>query len=1446
MKRFSSYISLIIVFAMILSCLPTMAFGAEVGDDVLNAYYKETCTIDGRVGEEPLKTAGLIDLGDVSVGSIWNTEYLILYLSDTNGKGIEIDFGSAKLTVGADGSVSGISGVSTMKNDVLEIKIPLESAKIDIAVFEQENACKISVDGSTVFDGVIRFSSAEFLTLPYSSFTLMDHTTGHMIATGDKIAFKATEGKAGRSYIICPNDDILSNHDGIGVLELNVDAKSVPEFYDAPVTAQLDANCARICDGVAVGVNYDVPNHIGFTFNLTKIKDIGLCLVFSTKNEKAVTLPIDKESGDAFNLRFEYDFTKKAVDVFVDTKLVGHVADLHADPLWGKATVNQITFNLWTNTMPSDLDVTFTDVLVGNYYELDVLDYLTYEDILGDNGSSSKVINDLVLHDEFECPYLTEAVGVTFESSDNDLINASTGKVTRPKEKAEKVTITARSGGKSKTFDFWVIGENELPYSYLVVKQDITPTTGKGVEHSDTSFTFDENNNSVVIDLSEKRTITSVRLADEDEICRLNAESVTLWVSDDNTTYTQIQDFKFLRSGKYTYLYDFEVKGRFFKAHYTHFDTKDSDFEGVLSKMITVGDDHVFGIDDSVRYSQVSLTVTNDGDRAIRNEATVVSLKELGVEGDKSAIRVLMGNEMLYHYVEGDDLYIRIPYLEVGGDMDLVVFYGAENAIDISNKEAVYEINYGTRETYHTKNIHRWLFKIPAGVEFPNGDVSEREVLISWSNTVIYGSYDGGRSWFNYGKVEAGLDMQLNGTADPLAGGFIFDDETGRIFYETHCYNGFNDSDMTKSDCINKVLYSDDGGKYWQMADVLEPDTIGTKTFSYMLSYSDGIKVSSYDGDGPGVDFVFPTGAQFNNNGAFCARVAYSSDGGFTWQYSQNLLIYGNAAAFEGGMSEAYILENDDGVLVLYSRCQFSSVDRFAMAYSYDFGVTWTTEKTKAAWEAKKDTAPTEISCLLSTVYATNTQPVMFKYDGTPVFLWGGNNALNAGSYIRNPLNIAVSYDGLETWENIQNLFSETPHETYLGTHYITNPSVQKVYGDELVTTFGRLVHKDSVTMNVQDFTKFTYLTKGAYDSFEAATPKYEGWISYKGTVALSDDRSTDGSFSMKANSNSTTSRSIPYLTDGTISLDIFVSGSSQFAIELQPAFSKEYGKYGLLGLVVDGSKLNCGGKVLDLKRGWNTININIGSSGAVSVNDGDAVTVTLNKDVGEYVCYVVLYADTAVYLDNFKVVSNVDAEIYLTADGRKRVSDMEKLIDSIGEIDMADADKIRAIRAEFDALSVSEQLMVENIRTLEAAEYAIDAMLNPHVHKLTYFEEEKATCEEEGVSAHWYCLKCKKSFADESGETELVDLTIERTDHTFEENTCTVCGETREDNADDTTSAVDDPIEEVTTKAAETESPKKKKGCKSSISEMGVVFVIVPALLSAAVSNRKKKHTDA
>ena len=106
--------------------------------------------------------------------------------------------------------------------------------------------------------------------------------------------------------------------------------------------------------------------------------------------------------------------------------------------------------------------------------------------------------------------------------------------------------------------------------------------------------------------------------------------------------------------------------------------------------------------------------------------------------------------------------------------------------------------------------------------------------------------------------------------------------------------------------------------------------------------------------------------------------------------------------------------------------------------------------------------------------------------------------------------------------------------------------------------------------------------------------------------------------------------------------------------------------------------------------------------------------------------------------------------------------------------------------------------------------------------------------------------MKCKKSFADESGETELVDLTIERTDHTFEENTCTVCGETREDNADDTTSAVDDSIEEVTTKAAETESPKKKKGCKSSISEMGVVFMIVPVLLSAAVSNRKKKHTDA
>lgn len=1305
MKRYTSILSFILVVAMLISTIPPFSVALEAEEnDILNAYYSTEYILDGSLSEAHLDTSGLIGLGGgMSIGALWNKECLLICISGAGSNDVVLDVSGNILNVSSSGVVSGIEDASCAIGEIIEIMIPIDNTDIEISEFEQKIPMKISVGGNRIFNGSIRLSSAEFEELPYNAFDLTGNASGHIISKNSSIDFYANSGKAGRSYIICTKNNILSNHNGTGVLEMTVDAKAIPVLYDGAVTEKLIDDCARICDGFAVGVNYNVPEGKGFTFNLTNIKDMGLCLVLSTENGKAVTLPIGRSSGDRFRLRFEYDFEDRAVDIFADTDHVGRVDALLADKFWGTMTVNQISFNLWSDNMPSEFNVSVSDILVGNYYEPDIVSYFSAEEILGENPSLLQVTSDLDLKKEFLYESFTVAVPVSYRSSNESVLNSVTGKVNRPENGVENLTLTVIINGQEKDFDVFVIGKNETEYKYLVAENDIAPAIGVATEWSEQMFTLDVNNNSVVIDLGVITPFNSVRLYDSDEICRLNAESVTLWASGNNKNYSQIENFKFLRDGKHTYLYGFEAKGRYVKVHYTHFDDTDSDFYAPLAGMILPRYEKVFGVGDKV-LSKSSVTVTNNGNSPVRDGVFELSLSALRFSGDRTSIRVFYGDELLYHYTEGDILFVRIPVLDVGESAELTVMYGTVGAIDISNKEAVYEINYGTRETYLTNANQRWLLKIPAGTKFPNGDISEREVLLSWTNTIIYGSYDGGRSWIKYGKVQSGLSSQLDGIGDSYSGGFIFDDVTGRIFYETHCYNGFNGSDMSRSDCINKVLYSDDGGKSWKMADVLEPDTVDGKTFKYMLSYSDGIKVSSYDGEGPNVDFVFPTGAQFNNKGAFCARVAYSKDGGFTWQYSKNLLIYGDGSAFEGGMSEAYILENEKGVLVLYCRCQFNYVDRFAMAYSYDGGVSWTIEKTKEAWEAKKDNAPNEVSCLLSTVYATNTQPVMFRYDGAPIFLWGGNNALNAGSYIRNPLNLAVSYDGLETWENIQNLFGETPYETYLGTHYITNPSAQKVGADGLAVTFDRLMHGDGMMMIVSDLTKFLYLTKGAYDSFESATPKYEGWITYKGSVGLSDDKASHGKYSMFVQINSTISRSVPYFKKGEISFDVFVEEGTKASFELQPAFSKDSGKYAYLGVEINGFKLSAGGETIDLTSGWNRIKIDIGSNAVISAN-GETIEIALNKTVGDYVCYAVFFTNSSVYIDGFKVVEDADEKIYLSEESEAKVRGIYDRIKALGEITSDSAETVAAIRSDYEALNVSEQLSVYNIATLETAE---------------------------------------------------------------------------------------------------------------------------------------------
>ena len=724
-----------------------------------------------------------------------------------------------------------------------------------------------------------------------------------------------------------------------------------------------------------------------------------------------------------------------------------------------------------------------------------------------------------------------------------------------------------------------------------------------------------------------------VTLTDTDEIARLSTQSLTLWISDDNANFTSVENFKLLHQGTQWYLYGFEATGQYVKVHYTHFDFANTSFTGVLSEMITADYEEHFGISGAVE--ETALMIANNADYAWQDQAVVLP----DITGH-AGTRVYLNGELLYHFVENGKVIARIPDLAAGASEELTVVTGSEDSMDISNKDAVYEVSYGTVET-HRYVGGRQILSLSKGMKFPDGSVLEQDTLFAMYGNNFRVSYDGGYVWSDYAATVAnpGIDTYTGttGTAVPGDwyhgdGGWIVDWQTGRLIYQCHyLQGGYNASNILESNIRQRFIYSDDGGKTWnkgyEMPRIPEVDPQS----SYCHSYSDGVMVQSYDGFGPNVDFVFDLGCQYDNNGAFCARVAYSCDAGQTWTYSTSLITFGEAAGVEGGLSECGIIERDDGVLVLYARCQFVEAIRLAKAYSYDHGITWT-------------------KAVESNIYSPNTQPILMRTDmdldgtrETPMIFWSGNNALGGGSYRRGPVTAAKFTEDLENITDITNLFFGTPLETYTqeASCIATNPCVQQV-GEDLVVTISRLNHGDSVNLIVEDFLNKFNRNKGAYDSFEGGNAEYEGWETSMGAVSVTDAAATDGSLSMVVEGGAKAVRSIPYMTDGTLSMDLYLTGSERFTLELQNAYTDKCNVTAPVGFSVAGGQLTPygTGASIALQSGWNTVCFDVAlidGTAKLTVN-GSTVTIPVNTAVEKYLCYIALNTENTVLVDNVLV----------------------------------------------------------------------------------------------------------------------------------------------------------------------------------------------------------------
>ncbi len=948
---------------------------------------------------------------------------------------------------------------------------------------------------------------------------------------------------------------------------------------------------------------------------------------------------LDRYLGDYFRLgvRMEVD---GGLTLYVDGQEITYLKDIKKTARGTSASVSMNTLRNDERALSSNdsIEVHVSNLAIGKNYGDTLLDTLIFDNIRGKNGRDmGAVTRDLVLPETWNTVQLPEPQKITWTSSDPSVLNAETGDVTRPEGNGKYVVLTATIGDESKVFELFVKGLNP-DGKIMAVKDDRDTAHGQGVPENEVHFyNLDQDNNSIIIDQGESKKVNVIQLIDSDAVSRLNESVLTIWYSDDNETYTEIDNyFKLLRDGVNTWLYGFEVEARYIKVHCTHYNPAESDMVNILKDMIKVDYVAIFGDGDAAFATTSAVGVKNDKDNTIFDQFFVITPEEAGVKclkEDMSDVRFFLGDEILYHYYDGKNFVVRVTKVPANGEAILTVLSGNAEAMNIDNKEFVHEVVYGTREG-QDEDI------VALAVGMPDGKMMGlKGVGAAWS---YWWSDDDGRTWKD--KTDVANSQNFLHTVQAV----YYDDHNGRIITQGR---------ITTSGGFIKTrfMYSDDMGKTWKQCP--EIDKQGIEEL-YWGTYAYFVETSCYDGeDGPNVDFVIPimTGNVANKAGADqdnYVRCGYSTDAGLTWKLSTERIYFTDTEGRrrflqENGLTECSILEDDNGRLVFMARCQYGDVNNFAVSYSYDWGMTWVDAKGNRG------------SAGLSTVYTTNTDPKLIEINKEDFLFWGGNLVLGATSFQRQPFNVAVSYDNMETFGHIQDMFSRYSMQgmTMSDRCYVMNPDIAYDKVDDNLF----LVWQDDIgapSLRIYHFSDFFYRTRGVYDSFENSTVKYEGWATTSGNISRSAEQATDSSYSMKLETNSSVVRSVPYLQKGKVSFDMYLENkdANEMQFELESAYGLIHGQAAPIAFTLREGKLFFLAAdrkqaeveiAANLQNGWNHFEFDLGLAeetpyGTLSVNGGEAVAVPMALEIGNYITFVhVTTIREACYIDNFLVVDD-------------------------------------------------------------------------------------------------------------------------------------------------------------------------------------------------------------
>ena len=974
-------------------------------------------------------------------------------------------------------------------------------------------------------------------------------------------------------------------------------------------------------------------------------------------SDATIFLPTGKQVGETFHAGLVW--TGDQIEVLIDNVSIGSVTDA-ANSDSGIYAENTLTL-VWQRSAdaPAGSDDNFVAEInrmtLANLTPYTLLGTVSADSLL---GTEARVVDgdgifladrDLTLPTVLENRKYGLHADVAWYS-DNSTVIGVDGKLTKPESAGEIVTLKAvlilgRTIITEAQFSFFVKAKNPVS-NVLRLKYDKDPVKGSGTT-ADTTYIADGVYNSIIYDMKQSESINRAVLYSLNAGTRVTKNFVALYTSDDNKTYTAVSDFAVLYQGGTLYFYNFSVKARYLKIHFT-FDKNPisslSVFQSLQKQMRAWYEDTALLANGEFAH-RTTVPVSNPLSSAVYNKIVAYSLSDLGIpeselQSDRRDLRFRLGETDLPHAFNGGRVFVRIPEIAAGGRADITVLWGNAKAESIENPQETFEAEYGTKVVTSRLGVTDWRNSVAL---MPDGSLLTVGGIGKHTDGKTYlgmeRSTDGGRSWTATQRISC-----TAGISD--GGGFIVDYETETVYYFGFETNGplkWGTSVENTSQYL-RIFVSKDSGKSWTKG----PEIQGLKEHTIMVSYSNGIRLSCYDGDGPQVDYVFTTGIKREDAGgvfALAATAVYSADGGKTWKISNSRINYaGGSLAFEGGVGEETVYEQKNGNLILYARCQVNGVTHFAVAHSYDHGVTW------------------EEDAKLSNVYTSNTQPILVDNNGTPVLLWGGNNSMGGKSYCRFPLNVAYSTDGGETFGGILDISFQTFTATRIAIrannelYHITNP-------DMVLFNRGGVDCAYILTTNyrflVENFSNYLYKTKGAFDSFESGSAEAEGWIP---VVDSNEELAaaqptivrmgvTHGNYAMHIGSYSKLSRSIPSVTNGIVSMDLFVEKMGGMTFELQTAYNSAAGVSAPITLTVDANgaisysseRGNPKTTGLFLSEGANHISITFnGKQGTATLSvNGKNATILFRRDIGDCICFAYLYTqkNTSVAMDCFTVI---------------------------------------------------------------------------------------------------------------------------------------------------------------------------------------------------------------